>query len=141
MSFSFHDLIHIVEAYLNDLVSRSHKRDDHPMHLRLIFELCHYYRIRLNPNKCCFCMMSGHILGFILLTTWIMVDPLKVDEIFQFLPPCTVPQLQSLQGKVNFLPHFIANYAKITKVFMHRMKKGVCFHWEEATQCSFEVMK
>jgi hypothetical protein len=43
MSFSFHDLIHIVKAYLNDLASRSRKRDDHPMHLRIIFEQCRYY--------------------------------------------------------------------------------------------------
>jgi hypothetical protein len=30
MSFSFHDLKHIVEAYLDDLASRSCKRSDHP---------------------------------------------------------------------------------------------------------------
>jgi hypothetical protein len=36
MSFSFHDLKHIVEAYLDDLASCSRKRKDHPMHLRLI---------------------------------------------------------------------------------------------------------
>jgi hypothetical protein len=33
MSFSFHDIKHIVEAYLDDLASRSHKRYDHPTHL------------------------------------------------------------------------------------------------------------
>jgi hypothetical protein len=44
MSFSFHDLKHIVEAYLDDLASRSCKRMDHPTHLRLIFERCRYFR-------------------------------------------------------------------------------------------------
>jgi hypothetical protein len=33
MSFSFHDLKHIVKDYLNDLVSRYHKRFDHTTHL------------------------------------------------------------------------------------------------------------
>jgi hypothetical protein len=33
MSFSFHDLKNIVEAYLDDLASRSRKRTDHPTHL------------------------------------------------------------------------------------------------------------
>jgi hypothetical protein len=33
MYFSFHELKHIVEAYLNDLASRSRKRVDHPKHL------------------------------------------------------------------------------------------------------------
>jgi hypothetical protein len=38
MYFSFHDLKHIVEAYLDDLASQYHKRFDHPTHLQLIFE-------------------------------------------------------------------------------------------------------
>jgi hypothetical protein len=87
MYFSFHDLKHIVEAYLDDLASRSRKRKDHPTHLRLIFECCRYFRIRLNPNKCNFCVTLGHLLGFIVSTTGIMVDPLKVEAIIQFPPP------------------------------------------------------
>jgi hypothetical protein len=51
------------------------------MHLRLIFKRCRYFRIRLNPNKCIFCVMSGRLLGFIISTTGIMVDPLKVEAI------------------------------------------------------------
>jgi hypothetical protein len=33
MYFSFHDLRHIVEAYIDDLASFSRKRSDHPTHL------------------------------------------------------------------------------------------------------------
>jgi hypothetical protein len=33
MCFTFHDLKHIVEAYLDDLASCSRKRSDHPAHL------------------------------------------------------------------------------------------------------------
>jgi hypothetical protein len=79
ISFAFHDLKHIVEAYLDDLASRSRKRSDHPAHLQLIFERCRYYQIYLNPNKCSFCVTWGHLLGFIVSTKGIMVDPLKVE--------------------------------------------------------------
>jgi hypothetical protein len=84
---------------------------------------------------------SGRLLGFIVSTTGIMVDPLKVEVIVQLPPPCTVPQLQSLQGKANFLRCFIANYAEITKGFMRLLKKDVPFYWDEAAQCSFEALK
>jgi hypothetical protein len=141
MSFAFHDLKHIVEAYLDDLASCSRKRKDHPMHPRLIFEHCRYFRIRLNPNKCSFCITSGHLLGFIISTTGIMVDPLKVEAIIQFPRPRTILQLQSLQGKVNFLRRFIANYAEITKGFMHLLKKDVPFFWDESAQRSFDALK
>jgi hypothetical protein len=55
--------------------------------------------------------------------------------------PCTVPQLQRLQGKANFFRHFITKYAEITKGFMCLLKKGVPFCWDEAAQRSFEVFK
>jgi hypothetical protein len=127
MYFAFHKLKHIVEAYLDDLASCSRKRKDHPTHLRLIFERYCYYKIRLNPNKCSFCVTSGCLLGFIVSTIGIMVDPLKVEAIIQLPPPRTILQLQHLQGKENFLRRFIANYVEITKGFMHLLKKDVPF--------------
>ena len=45
MTFPFHDLKHIVEAYLDNLVAHSRKRADHSTHLQLVFERCRYYRI------------------------------------------------------------------------------------------------
>jgi hypothetical protein len=141
MSFAFHDLKHIVEAYLDDLSSRSHKRMNHPTHLQLIFEHCRYFWIRLNPNKCSFCITSQCLLGFIVSTIGIMVDPLKVEAIIQLPPPRTILQLQSLQGKVNFLRRFITNYVKITKGFMCLLKKDIPFHWDDASQHSFNALK
>jgi hypothetical protein len=81
------------------------------------------------------------LLGFIVSTTGIMVDPLKVEAIVQLPPPRTIVQLQSLQGKANFLRRFIANYAEITKGFMRLLKKDVPFLWDEAAQCSFDALK
>jgi hypothetical protein len=141
MSFAFHDIKHIVEAYLDDLASHSRKRKDHPTHLQLIFKHCRYFRIHLNPNKCSFYVTLRRLLGFIVSTTGIMVDPLKVEAIIQLPPPCTILQLQSLQGKANFLQCFIANYVEIIKGFMHLLKKDVPFFWDEATQHSFNALK
>jgi hypothetical protein len=87
MTFVFHDLKHIVEAYLDDLTAHSRKRVDHLTHLRLVFERCRYYRIRLNPHKCIFCIRSGHLLGFIVSEHGIMVDPMKVEAILRLPPP------------------------------------------------------
>jgi hypothetical protein len=127
MTFAFHDLKHIVEAYLDDLAAHSRKRVDHSKHLQLVFERCRHYRIRLNPHKCIFCVRSGRLLGFLVSETGIMVDPLKVEAILQLPPPCTIRQLQGLQGKDNFLRRFIVNYANITKGFMHLLKKDTPF--------------
>jgi hypothetical protein len=74
MSFYFHDLRYIDEAYLNDLASHSHKISNHPTYLQLIFEQCRYYQICLNPNKCSFYVASRRLLGFIVSIKGIMVD-------------------------------------------------------------------
>jgi len=96
MTFNFHDLKHIVEAYLDDLSAHSHKRVDHVIHLWLVFERCRYYRIRLNPHKCIFCVKSGRLLEFLVSEIGIMVDPLNVEAILQLILPHTIRQLQDL---------------------------------------------
>jgi hypothetical protein len=124
MSYAFHDIKHIVQPYLDDLPAHSMCRVDHPTHLRAIFIHCRFYRIRLNPHKCVFCVESSRLLGFIVSRQGIRVDPLKVEVILNFPPPSTLRQLQSLQGKENFLCHFIPNYAEITRGFTRPLKKG-----------------
>jgi hypothetical protein len=96
MNFAFHDLKHIVEAYLDDLVAHSRKRVDHPKHLRLVFEIFCHYCIRLNPHKCIFCVRSGCLLGFLVSESEIMVYPLNIEAILRLPPLYTIRQLQGL---------------------------------------------
>ena len=96
MSYAFHDIMKIVEPYLDDLAAHSKKRADHPTHLKAIFDRCRKYKIRLNPLKYNFCVVTGRLHGFIVSKHGIMVDPFKVEAILQLSPLHTVNQLQSL---------------------------------------------
>jgi len=78
---------------------------------------CRHYRIRLNPHKCVFCIETGLLLGFVVSKAGIRVDPSKVEAIIKLPTPSSLRQLQSLQGKANFLHRFIPNYVEITKCF------------------------
>ena len=69
------------------------------------------------------------------------MDPLKVKAIVNLPPPCSIRQLQSLQGKSNFLRHFIINYSNITKGFMRLLKQDARFVWDEIAQLAFEALK
>ena len=69
------------------------------------------------------------------------MDPLKVEAIVNLPPPRSLRQLQSLQGKSNFLRRFIVNYAKITKGFMRLLKQDTPFVWDETAQLAFEALK
>ena len=114
MSYTFHDIKHILQPYLDDLPSHSLRKVDHLTHLRAIFMRCKHYQIRLNPHKCVFCVETGRLLGFTISKAGIHVNPSKVEAIVNLPPPSTLRQLQILQGKANFLHRFIPNYIEIT---------------------------
>jgi hypothetical protein len=69
------------------------------------------------------------------------VDPLKVEAILNLPPPSTLHQLQSLQGKENFLHRFIPNYDELMKGFTQLLKKGYDFVWDDTANKYFEALK
>jgi hypothetical protein len=95
----------------------------------------------LEPTQIIFYVETGKLLGFVISKEGIWVDPSKVEAILSLPPPTTLTQLQSLQGKENFLHHFVRNYVEVTKGFMHLLKKGVPFLWDDQAQCSFDDLK
>jgi hypothetical protein len=84
---------------------------------------------------------SERLLGFIVSCQGIRVDPLKVEAILNLPPPSTLRQLQSLQGKANFLHPFIPNYVEITRGLTRLLKKGFEFVWDTITNKVFEALK
>ena len=76
-------------------------------------------------------MDSSRLLGFIVSKDGIRLDPLKVKAIVNLPSPSSLYQLQSLQGKANFLRRFIPNYAEVAKGFTRLLNKNVPFHWDD----------
>jgi hypothetical protein len=134
MTYIFHDLDAIILAYLDDLTAQSKKRTQHLDDLRIIFQRCHQYNIRLNPLKCVFCVTTGCLLGFIVSQRGITVDPLKFQAITEIPPPQNLRQLQSLQGKANFLRRFVLDYAIRAHGFLHLLCHDIPFHWDDYAQ-------
>ncbi|KAF3682813.1 60S ribosomal protein L24 [Capsicum annuum] len=80
----FDGLLHKnIECYVDDLVVKSRKRDDHLKDLRMVFELLRRYQLRMNPLKCAFGVTSGKFLVFIMRHQGIDIDQYKElsDEI------------------------------------------------------------
>ncbi|KAL0410535.1 UNVERIFIED_CONTAM: Transposon Tf2-12 polyprotein [Sesamum latifolium] len=62
----FDDMLHKnVECYVDDLVVKSKKREDHLYDLRKVFERLRRYQLKMNPSKCAFGVTSEKFLGFI----------------------------------------------------------------------------
>jgi hypothetical protein len=141
MTYVFHDLDCIILAYLDDLTTRSKKHIQHLDDLRVVFHKCRQYNIFLNTLKCIFCVTARCLLGFIIFQCGITIDPLKVQAISEIPPPRNLCQLQSLQGKANFLCCFVPDYTTRAHGFLHLVCHDIPLQWDEHAQTSFDDLK
>nr|XP_027083616.1 uncharacterized protein LOC113705912 [Coffea arabica] len=66
MTILFHDMIHKeMEVYVNDIIIKSKKVENHLVDLKKLFERLMKYNLELNPAKCAFEAPAGKLLGFI----------------------------------------------------------------------------
>ena len=64
----FNDLLHKnVECYVDSLVVKSRKREDHLRDLHVVFDKLKRYQLKMNLLKCAFGVTFGKFLRFIVL--------------------------------------------------------------------------
>ena len=66
-----------VLIYLDDLTVYSHNHHDHLQHLRKVFLKCRRYGISLNPKKSQFALNEGKLLGHIVSTEGVKINPVR----------------------------------------------------------------
>jgi ribonuclease HI len=139
MTAMFHDMIHQeIEDYVDDIVVKSKRREDHVEVLRKVFERCRLYKLKMNPLKCAFGVSAGKFLGFLVHNRGIDVDPAKASAIATMKPPTSHKELKSFLGRLSYIRRFIPGLAAVTSTFSHLLKKGVSFNWSAECQEAFE---
>lgn len=82
----------VIEAYMDDMVVKSHHAKDHAKHLQQVFELLKK-NFRLNPEKCTFGVPSGKFLGYLVTKPRINLNLEKVQAIVDMRPPTKVKEV------------------------------------------------
>ena len=67
-----------VEVYIDDMLVKSKEEDHHLNDLRETFETLCLYRVKLNPSKCMFGVLSGKFLGFMVSQRGVEANPDKI---------------------------------------------------------------
>ena len=70
-----------VECYIDDLVVKTKRREDHLADLRSVFNRLRKYQLKMNPLKCNFGITSGKFLVFIVRHCGVEIDPSKIEAI------------------------------------------------------------
>ena len=103
-----HQLGRNVQVYVDDMLVKSVRENDHLNNLQETFNTLRSYNMKLNPSKCVFGVTVGKFLGFMVFQRGIEVNPEKVRAILELEPPRTVKAVQSLNGKVAALNRFVS---------------------------------
>uniref|UniRef100_A0A2N9FUY0 Uncharacterized protein n=1 Tax=Fagus sylvatica TaxID=28930 RepID=A0A2N9FUY0_FAGSY len=136
----FHDQIgRNVEVYVDDMLVKSKKDDDHLADLKETFQALRRYNMKLNPAKCVFGVSSGKFLGFMVSQRGIEANPDKIKAILEMTPPKTVKEVQSLTGKAAALNRFVSRSTDKCLPFFKILRKA--FQWTEECQQAFEELK
>ena len=142
MTAIFHDMMHHkVEDYVDDIVVKPRRQEDHDKLLRKVFERCRLFRLRMNPLKCAFGVSTRKFLGFLAHSKGINVDPAKAMAIATIKPLATVKELKSFLGKVSYIRRFIPSLTSITSAFTKLLKKGQGFKWGEVQHAAFRRLQ
>jgi hypothetical protein len=104
MTTIFQDMMHKeIEDYVDDIVVKSGKGENHIAVLDRVFERCRANKMKMNPLKCAFGLSAGTFWGFVFHRNGIEVDPSKIKAILEMPPPITLKQLKSLMGKISYI--------------------------------------
>ncbi|XP_057785571.1 uncharacterized protein LOC131003111 [Salvia miltiorrhiza] len=76
-----------ISVYVDDMLVRSLRAEDHVSDLEEIFTVVRKHRLMLNPAKCTFGVTTGKFLGYKVTPAGIEVNAEKVKAIMEMTPP------------------------------------------------------
>ena len=70
-----------MEVYIDDMLVKSLRKEDHVSNLKKMFALLRKYNMKLNPTKCAFGVGSGKFLGFMVNNRGIEANTSRVQAL------------------------------------------------------------
>jgi hypothetical protein len=116
-----------VLTYVNDVVVRSTKQQDHISDLQETFTNFQRAGLKLNPDKYVFGVKKGKFLGCLVSTMGIEANPNKIEAIFRMEPPKSRKGAQRLAGRLASLNKFISRSAERSLSFFKVLKLAEVF--------------
>jgi hypothetical protein len=90
---------------------------------------------------CEFWLTEVTFLGHVISTRGVSVDPSKVKDVLNWMPPTNASEIQSFLGLTGYYRRFIKDFSKIAKPMTRLLEKNKDFDWTEQCQASFEELK
>ena len=112
-----------VVVFIDDILIYSRNEEEHKEHLRAVLQRLREHQLYAKFSKCEFCLKQVGFLGHVLSAEGIAVDPSKVKDVLDWLPPATVSQIRSFLVLAGYYRRFIEGFSKIAKPMTELLKK------------------
>jgi hypothetical protein len=89
-------------------------------------------------SKCEFWLTEVAFHGHGISAGGVSVDPGKLKDVLNWMPPTTVSEIRSFLGLAGYCRWFIKDFSKIAKPMMKLLEKNKAFEWTKECQASFE---
>jgi hypothetical protein len=130
-----------VVVFIDDILIFSKTKEEHEEHLRLVLEKLRSHQLYAKFSKCDFWLTKVAFLGHIISAGGVSVDPGKVRDMLNWIPPTTASEIQSFLGLAGYYRRFIKDFSKIAKPMMKLLEKNKAFEWTKECQTSFEELR
>lgn len=121
-----------VMVYMDDIVIYSKTKEQHMKDVDQILQLLKQAGLKLNEKKCEYNKEEIAILGHLVGSEGVRVDPKRVESILNMKIPTTRKELESLLGMINYCSKFITGVSKDTVYLYSLLKSDSGFDWRKA---------
>ncbi|KAJ9535562.1 hypothetical protein OSB04_un001302 [Centaurea solstitialis] len=130
-----------MEVYIDDMLVKSERSQDHIQHLKQSFDILREYKMKLNPTKCSFGVRAGKFLGYMVTRRGIEASPEQIKAILEIQSPRNIKEVQKLTGGVAALNRFISRSSDKCHLFYNVLRKNKGFDWTEAHEEALQSLK
>jgi hypothetical protein len=130
-----------IVVFIDDILIFSKMVEEHEEHLRLVLEKLRSKQLYAKFSKCEFWLTEVAFLGHVIYAGGVSVDPGKVNDVLNWMPPTTASEIRSFLGLVGYYRRFIKDFSKIAKPVTKLLEKNKAFEWTTECQASFEELR
>jgi hypothetical protein len=130
-----------IVVFIDGILIFSKTMEEHEEHLRLVLEKLRSNQLYAKFYKCEFWLTEIAFLGHVISAGGVSVDPGKVKEVLNWMPPTTISEIRSFLGLAGYYRRFRKDFSKIAKPMTKLLVKNKAFERTRECQSSFEELK
>ncbi|KAL4017951.1 hypothetical protein IC575_021530 [Cucumis melo] len=130
-----------VIVFIDDILIYSKTEAEHEEHLHQVLETLRANKLYAKFSKCEFWLRKVTLLGHVVSSEGVSVDPAKIEAVTNWPRPSTVSEIRSFLGLAGYYRRFVEDFSRIASPLTQLTRKGTPFVWSPACERSFQELK